>query len=688
MANYVVYIDETGSFSYMDKADTCFVGGWVCKSTDNLKAKLETLLKNAVETNNQAHGRKIQYPNDLHFFPMHVTTHPNEARAFFHNLFSSVKSLTYFHFRSSGRPLIIPHEQACYMEILRNTIIQLVNYKPLMDNCSSLSILIAHRRTEILYGYSGIEQPEKYERYLAEKLRGEIKQSLKGVFQAKISVDFASARRHPGLIIADFFCGALKTFNGYDYLTDYGPKINFRFNSGYQYFKFDSFENIRLAASLNPVAALMQAVQVYLGNESKSLRENLTILHGNLGKEEKAAFTKAILLYLDERLIADGKRYDSLNEGQILIDLLRSFMPLEVSKMNDEELATKASLDLHEIRIASHRGQISVKPVDDYIRFLHEKKDRLFNNRMLYLQQIIDASLIGVQVLAFNKLQFEKISEIIGPIRTLYEKVGNAIASTTNMPDENTARLEGTFGQMSAFLYNITGNQDYFEQAEKSLLKDVSACLSGSSTWKQGMGYLTALYWRNGLLDKAIDSFCREAGIPASQEQNLFNLEKWDLCGESREPFLMLHRIQVAALAAHQGKSITGHKVIRDHIGIPARLCSYPRSLTAKWLAVMYMQQGDYQSASTLLSAAMPKEKGKNFTLDFINLPIQMLYHFCLGKLGEKSNLNLQKEMDDLEKRQEGTRKILEQLGIARFDEPSDTWHPYELANLMPFYFA
>lgn len=43
MDHYVVYVDETGAFSCIDRPAKCFVGGFVCRATGDQPALEEEL---------------------------------------------------------------------------------------------------------------------------------------------------------------------------------------------------------------------------------------------------------------------------------------------------------------------------------------------------------------------------------------------------------------------------------------------------------------------------------------------------------------------------------------------------------------------------------------------------------------------------------------------------------------------
>ncbi len=191
MIEYYIFIDETGSFSYRNTKS--FIGGWVCRK-ESLKC-LERKLRGCVERFNYFLGkeRKTQYliyPHHLHFMPLHVrntrkikdqsiSVTPHLVPKFFRDVFREIEENSLFIFRSTGKPFIIANEHSGYMDVLRNTLLQLID-EPLFTPDSRIHILIGHRRMEMTYGLEGFKNWKDYENYISKCLTKELRNAFVG----------------------------------------------------------------------------------------------------------------------------------------------------------------------------------------------------------------------------------------------------------------------------------------------------------------------------------------------------------------------------------------------------------------------------------------------------------------------------------------------------------------------------
>ena len=700
MEKFVAYVDETGSFSYLDKAPNCFVGGWVCRRQEQLEKKLERFLQNRVNIfNKKPDVGKLRYPDDMHFMPLHtppnqrskadknIKLQPKDAPIFFDNVFRNLRPQACFAFRSSGMPAIIPHEQAAYTEVLRNTLVQLIE-DDFFPEEFSLQIIIASRRTNILYGYQGYDNPRKYEQYLVKSLKQELVDSSYPGFRPEIDIEFSSAKKHPGLMLADFFCGALKKNQYLNQSPEYIRQI-YPFSEGFKVLP-GIVKQLDFIRAQSPAAAFIKGAQIYSANQSERLFALLKDSYIQLSHDldEKKLFFAALKNRLDAFLLENLGRYRNLNEAASLISLCRQCSTVNPENMDTDELRVKMVMDLHEIRIASHRGETDTSIIEKHFQFLARFKQKIFKNHLEYLQHRIDAVLIGIQVMAFNTLQFDKVEPYVNELCKEYDELFGKKLVAGEPIDENRAKLEGTIGQMYGFQYDLTGEKKYYDLAEQSLQKDVTACLAGGRTWEQGMGYLTSLYWHNGELERAVEQFLLETREEKS-EHDLFKLGKHNLFGGMEKQFFFLHRLYLCALAREQGRQIGGVRQCYKRLLKVKNLNSYPDCLIGKWVAVLLMQGENYEDALKLLEQVLGQKDAGDFTIDFLRLPMKMLRHLCLCKLDRGSDFSLSGEMEYLENLQPGTLEILEKLGIDRFEtDNSDSWRPYDIALLPPFYYA
>lgn len=211
MTEYYVFIDETGSFSYLNKGRS-FVAGWVCSKKS--KSRIAGKLKAGVSQFNKylkykKTSAQIEYPAHLHFMPLHlkdqrcgkdsiININPRQAPVFCKDVFESFQSDALILFRSSGKPAVIANEQACYLDILRNTLVQLID-EPLFKADCKINIVLGYRRSKIHYGFEGYENLPEFEKYMEQRIADELREAFIKGKKPRIKVFIGDARKEPGL---------------------------------------------------------------------------------------------------------------------------------------------------------------------------------------------------------------------------------------------------------------------------------------------------------------------------------------------------------------------------------------------------------------------------------------------------------------------------------------------------------
>ena len=146
MDTLYIFIDETGSFSYRDSLS--YVGGWVSNKRGCFK-KVENKFQQSVKKFNtylksKDQNYSLDYPTHTHFMPLHlkdlrtdkdlaIPLVPKYAPVLCQDIFDTLREETLLVFKSSGKPAIIANEQAAYIDILRNTLIQLLDEDQFVD---------------------------------------------------------------------------------------------------------------------------------------------------------------------------------------------------------------------------------------------------------------------------------------------------------------------------------------------------------------------------------------------------------------------------------------------------------------------------------------------------------------------------------------------------------------------------
>jgi hypothetical protein len=698
METLYVFIDESGSFSY--RRGRSYIGGWVSyqKHLKSIENKLKLCVSKFNKfLNSKSQNYQLNYPHHLHFMPLHVKAYrkgkdqaiplvPKYAPIFFRDLFTNIRDELLLVFKSSGMPAIIPNEHSAYIDILRNTLVQLVDDK-LFNTDSNVKIVIGHRRSEAFYGIDGYEDIHGYEKYLSEKIAEELKSAFDGK-KMNVGIEFDNARKNPGLIMADFFCGALRWDNE-NYLEGYKNIRTYSFANGYRRVSKRIAQRIKFLDEMDSVLAAIQCSEVISSNPADlELKTIFKRIVDNLDQQQKVQLYDATIKLMDEYLLENPDRYNYLDLVENLIEVFQKILPPKHEEMSPSELRLQAALKLNTIRITSHRGLISNGLMKSYLTFLKKYGDAAFGNQLEIIQHRIDAVLMGAQVQAFNAMQFEDVESILKETRDDYIKMLENRLDREGAKDRNAARLEGTLGQMYAFQYDITGEDIYYEFADHHLTKDISACIPGTSEWEQGMGYLTDLYWKNGDLDKACANFLKESHESEKSKDMIFNIAMLDQFQSAKKPFIFLHRLKLCALARKQEIPIKNNEKAAEFLLSNKKIHKYPQSISAKWLGILFAMDEKYTSALMLFNEALKPEETRGFTVELIQLPLKICRHLCLKATGKRSSFDCENEVSRLDNIQKGTKEILRQLGIKKYYGEIDPGSLYDIGTLLPFYYS
>lgn len=726
-----VFIDETGSFSYLsqlqyNKKHSTFVSGWVV-AAEHVN-KLDDILRGCVKDFNQDMAGKnvpgeIVYPQDLHFMPLHyqeqrtgqdsgISIAPGHIPGLITRIFNTLQDKVLLVFRSSGMPFIIPHEQAGYMEILRNTLVQLV-HEPVFGKDFEITVTIGHRRSHVLYG-DGFKDTRAYEKYLSNRLTMELGESFLAKPRPGIKILFGNARKLPGLILADFFCGSIRNKERH-YLDNYPSAQIYVFSKGYSLVGGRAVQQLKFFETIDPVAASVQCLDMLSTDKDNPELLNLfEQMYKKLDQTAKKSFFESIQIHLNDIIVGNPERYAHLDRVKTMIDLLHSrILNKEPSSMSPDELRMMVDIQLNDIRIESHKGRTNEDMLKGFLSFLDAYGDLAFENQLTLMQRRLDAVLQGIQVSAFNTFRFDEVAGFLSEYRDRYLEMFRVELAREGTRDGNLARLEGTLGQMNGFLYDISCDPAHFKAAEDSLKNDIVACIPGTRVWEQGMGYLTALYWKKGDLDKALSQLLLEGGEPAMSSKDVYDLGKLDMLGCKRKPFIFMHRLNICALAQKGGKEIAGLDSAAGFLQQSNRLSQYPEMLSAKWLAILYAVEGDRRElrakshvyeghdgldlhvmeetrrkSLALLNEVLSEGDDSGYTLQVLRLPLKLCRHLILTKLGESSLFVCEQEVAHLELMQPGAEELLKKLGIEKYYGNPTDWDFYDIGTLLPFYYS
>jgi len=688
--NYYIFIDETGNFIKSKNRNTNYVGGWVCgqgskRYTEALEKKINQSVQKYIQMNNL--NIEFPVPDYLHFIPLHLLENRKKKDAHIQvpfqyvqpilsEIFSTINNDVLLVFRSTGFPYFCANDQAVYIEILRATLHQLIDDLNITAR-DKVEIVIAERRLDRLMGLYGIDNPRDYENSLSEAIKNEMLKifALKQLHKDQVNIFFSSARKNITLAVADLFCGALR-WKKYNYLEDYHQKIKrYSIHNAFIYIPNRTTSIIDNILEHDPGMGLLLAFEALSNNQNQEeLIRYVNKLCKNIDSEAKESFNQELRLFLKEKLVDDPTRYQNLDQMSILIQ--------EIEKRFNEKYII-ATLKFYRIKIMSHMGSKNVESLEEYCHYLELYGPEIFGNMYIVAQEKIEAMLTIVHPAAFNIFKFERVEDYLSKEIERYETI---FPDVPNRIDETRARLEGTIGQMYGFLSDYPGNEDMFEFAEEYLKLDVSHCRKNSRFWYQGMGYLTSLYYRKRMLDKAIDSFMIETNSEKNDPADIFNLSKLYLFKSNEDDYFLLHRLYLCALANKVNKTtIKSPGELMNQLLENKNKSKYPIFLSVKWLSVIYAQKGDIKTALNILKSIDIKPVQDGFAVDVTKLPIKLLVHLYKKKQNLRSSFDLDRELNLLEEREKGIKENLISLGIQRINEDTDY---FDVAQVLPFYYS
>jgi len=694
---YYLFIDETGNFEQRTKVNnnTNFVAGWVCQQP--VPMQIRQIINNAVTPHNQeveetlGKNYRLKVPDHLHFIPLHIPrlrtdaddkiTFPMEkVPPLMSSIFNNLEEKTVFTFRSTGFPRYYANEQSTYIEILRATILQVLNEIELKKE-DKIEILIASRRIRVLMGESGIKKSAEYERNICDNLRNEISE----VFAEKsmgdrINIVMASARKEMCLAVADLFCGALRNEKN-NYLESYkkkGKLKKFSIHKAFFYLSNRTIPRIRHVFSEDHTMGIMLGLEHLAMNPlNNDLKKAVDSMCKKIDAEDTRLLENELQSYLEEKLIKDPNRYENLDFTKTFID--------EVEKRFTGRRIIAFTMR-NRIIIGCHRGEIELVEVQKYLDLLEKHGPEIFNGMYNVAQERLETILFMVQSAAFNIFKFEDVEKYLTREIETYDKIFPL--QDDDMIDETRARLEGTIGQMYAFLCDYPEGDAYHDDAELYLKMDIVHCAPHSPFWLQGMGYLTSFYFKRNDLEKTINSFMVETRSKECNTKDIFDLSKIDYLNFQQSSFSLLHRLYTCALALRQNMDIIGEETLKSQLLDEKTKIEYPTFLIMKWLGVIYALKGDIETALLLFERAVGGKEPDEFTIEVIKIPIKIMIHFCKKKLGKRSRFDLRENLDGLETRVQGISKNLERLGIKKHMEYEDIVDWYAIARVMPFYYS
>ncbi len=683
--NYSIFIDETGDFLKKGKSSnsTNYIGGFFVKSNleKEIELKVQNICSSVVKEVNKNSGKEysLKIPEELHFAPLHWYQQNNNkninfpkkyAPFLYEKIFEYLKDKVEFIFRSTGRPEVQPSAQAVYFEILRSVIIQILDSFPIKRE-DDFFITIASRRSKNVLDSYYYENIQQYEENLKNWLENDIKNAYK-FKKNNVFIKFESTHSNIFLALADSFCGAFGP-NKKKYIKGFQKEKKFKFHDAFEHFPKNIIGKLKWFFEKNYFAqALLEAFQYLNSNpENQSIKSLVQSKASGLSDENLDAFYIELEKCLEENLVTDPRRYLNLESMEKLINTVRIY--IDHPKLN-------LLLRKYEIIILNHKGSTNIEKVREYLAFLDKYGALSFGSAYLTANERLETLLHSVHMATFNQFKFEEVEDCLTDELKKYK---NLIEKNTyeQHTDEALARLEGTIGQMYGFLCDYPDYKNFFDDAENHLKKDIELCKKGSRYYKQGLGYLTTLYFKKKEKEKALENFLEESNY--KNEEEVFNL-----CSkEENDPFVKLHQIYICALEKQDGGEIKNFDKLVERLSKFSGI-KYPDILIFKWTGVLAGLNNNYDTALNLFNMAL-SEKESEFAVDVIKLSVKILINLCHSKLGKRKAFDIQKELNELEEKCSGISDNLKRLGVEKYiDTNYSSWDFFEISSMLPFYYS
>lgn len=700
MTTYSIFIDESGSFQRTKNRSKDFVGGFVSKNFSNQIVE-QKIVNSSNKTNSEIKDILLHFDHNkhMHFVPLHIQSDirrefekinfPIEnTKKLVLDIFNSIEENVLFVFRSRGFVRYFLDPESVYTNILRSTLFQVVeDIKHLDDthNNITINICIASKKAK--------ERDYQPEEKFIKSLLLDLKEEISVFDNIRFNLEIQKAADNLGLRIADFFCGAMiQQFSSNRYLENYDireyPVKHFSYNINSSLTMFESTYNY------DNVLGIILALELITSFKNQELEERLKLEIKEVIDTYENEICEEIDNTLNQFIILDRDKYTRLDFYKSFIETINTY----VYSQDNENFNKKIQLitQKYSIKILSHTGETDLELYHDYLNNLKENGYLIYKTRYLLLQEMLDNVLRAVPI-SFNSFDFQKFEEKINREFDNYKLI--IPKDNKDIHDENMAKLEGTVGQMYAFLsdmYKIsdsTKSNDFFQTSEILLINDLEYCIKDSNAWKKVIGYLISLYFKNRNLNECIKYFNMIS--ESSSTNNIYNFSELDEVNEI--DFILLQRLYICSLASKkENKKILNLEILRNNQNLIRNINTFPHFLNAKWIGYLYAEKGEFQTAIDLFEAASEPHKSDEFVIKIIKLSIKLLEYFLRIKVSNNENNiknhyanQIEDKISELENEVPEIKNKLEMLGFNKDlvlnYESKDL---FDLSTILPFTYS
>jgi hypothetical protein len=499
MGDWVAMIDESGSFGRLNRrGGPSFVGGWIAPATfvRRLPGALDAL-GSRFNADLPPGEPRLDARRDLHFFPLHlpnlrvgadahISLDPRHAPTVMRAVFELIGEQTLLAFRSTGTPRLAANEQDAYLQVLRATLVQLLDLPDFdpdsADRGTSLRIVIASRRQPELLGYEGGDDPDAYEDHLAGRLSRELDEAMRGPNKPRISVAFESARREVGLAVADLICGSFRMADGgreFGYLQPLhsaGRLRRLAVADGPVEVGPRPIQRLAYACRADPVGGAEQLLEA-IGEDPDDgeLRRLLPVIVGRFTRRDEIEFAADAATEIELSLSDAADRYRRLQRSAAMIEALgESLDGWAAGPPHRQRLIER--LERAKLRVAAMRGEADPAGGDAWRQLHAALAPTAFASRADRLVARLDGDLWSARVRLLNALEPELIDDALRRTRDKY----TAAFGDDEGPDVLLSRLDRILGD-ACRLAGQVGNAELGELAPAFLDSAVDLSPPGSA---------------------------------------------------------------------------------------------------------------------------------------------------------------------------------------------------------------
>lgn len=660
----------------------------------------------------QAHAQ-MQGFRELHYFALrkrnpHMTPPPNtnmmstiQGLKFTKRLVSELNKQSYYSFVSGGFLPFFTYGHQAYFELVRIVLWGLLKKELQLAPQDKVVLYIAPMlqldgiASQWRASDSGLTH---HSLFLAQ-----LQQEFAAFAESKeVHIEFVCEQDHLAIMAAEFMLGNHKTreipvyyrkisVNDY-YTACFGDNPAAYINASYR------------QGNCSLLQACLQILHCYsldvlAGQEESPLLAPLKELLKELGHKGVwlEEFIKIIENIFQSLLASRVQDAQNLKLAEIYCDTLTQQCPF--FRKNEQE--TRLCLRLEEILlrnqigIAAHKGTATTAAVDTtyahiltYRKFFEENKQKIYATIGERMKSLLDMELKAIHVTHFNCYNFGEIPAVLAPHHHQYQLTYHT-ALTHGERDALFAKLCGTLGQAYAFIYaQSQDNKDY--RLAAGYLQEDTQNLQKGPEWSQGMHYRIHLELTHQDMPKALSLLQELWEEPKLTPESLLGwgigqLSDWE---ETALVWNLALLLKVLGYYRHLTTSFTiSHPLLNTILNLVRGKTwqYYPTCNVCKWLAYLYGVDGDKEQAFSVLTM-VGSCKEKDFTSQTFDIPVMMIKAFC--KTGNAQSIT--KKVESFMTQQPYFKAYLE---ARRWQEkfPVDAlekWNLWEMATLLPFYYA